>query len=82
MRTHADTLVEVEAAFLDDPVFQRPRLGNLPLEIQVGGIDARAGEIAEHTLQALDRYAAGRQEVFTDRGQQLAHMLYALNSSF
>ncbi|MNH93559.1 hypothetical protein D3C73_461630 [compost metagenome] len=66
LRTHAHTLVEVEAAFLDDAVFQRPGLGNLPLEIQVGGIDARAGQVAEHTLQAFDRYAAGRQEVFTD----------------
>ncbi|MCY1172344.1 hypothetical protein D9M73_124770 [compost metagenome] len=66
LRAHTDTLVEVEAAFLDDAVFQRPGLGNLPLEIQVGGIDARPGQVAEHTLQAFDRYATGCQEVFTD----------------
>ncbi|MNV02953.1 hypothetical protein D3C71_931940 [compost metagenome] len=66
LRAHAHTLVKVEAAFLDDAVFQRPGLGDLPLEIQVRGIDARAGQVAEHTLQAFDRYAAGRQEVFTD----------------
>src|SRR5471032_1297726 len=60
LRPHADALVEVEAAFLDDAVFQRPGLGNLALEIQIGSIDARAGQIAEHTLQALDGHAAGR----------------------
>lgn len=66
LRTHANTLVKVEAAFLDDAVFQRPGLGDLPLEIQVGSIDARPGQIAEHALQALDRDATGRQQVFTD----------------
>jgi len=60
LRPHADALVEVEAAFLDDAVFQRPGLGNLALKIQIGSIDARAGQIAEHTLQALDGHAAGR----------------------
>ncbi|MNC11682.1 hypothetical protein D3C75_593850 [compost metagenome] len=66
LRTHTDTLVKVEAAFLDDAVFQRPGLGDLPLEIQVGRIDARPGQVAEHALQALDRDATGRQQVFTD----------------
>jgi len=66
LRAHADTLVEVETAFLDDPVFQSPRLGNLPLEIQVGRVDARPGQIAQHGLQAFDGHATGCQEVFAD----------------
>jgi len=65
---HAHALVEVEAAFLDDAVFQRPRLGNLPLEIQVGSVDARPREFAQHRLQAVQGQAAGGQQVFADGG--------------
>jgi len=61
-------LVEVETAFLDDAVFQRPGLGNLTLEIQVGRVDARAGQLAQHRLQAVEREAAGGQQVVADGG--------------
>ncbi len=66
LRTYTNPLIKVETAFLDDAVFQGPGLGNLPLEIQVGRIDARPGEIAQHGLQAFDGHATGCQEVFTD----------------
>ena len=66
LRANAYALVKVETAFLDDPIFQRPGLGNLPLEIQVSRIDTRPGQIAEHGLQAFDGHATGCQEVITD----------------
>ncbi|MCY1419394.1 hypothetical protein D9M71_349830 [compost metagenome] len=63
---HADALVEVEAAFLDDAVLQHPGLGNLPLEVQVGGIYAGTGEFAEDRRQLLDAEVTGRQQVLAD----------------
>ena len=70
---HADALIEVEAAFLDDAVFQGPGFRDLALEIQIGGVDARAGEFAQHARQLLDTQAAGGQQVFADRQQHIAH---------
>ncbi|MNZ22966.1 hypothetical protein D3C78_400680 [compost metagenome] len=66
--THAHALVKIEAAFFDDAVFQRPGFGNLPLEVQVGGIDAWPGQLAQHRLQAVEGQAARRQQVFADSG--------------
>ncbi len=66
LRAHTDALVKVETAFLDDAVFESPRLGNLALEIQIGRVDARPGQITEHGLQTFDGHATGCQEVFTD----------------
>ncbi|MNN04396.1 hypothetical protein D3C81_1171210 [compost metagenome] len=63
---HADALVEVEAAFLDDAVLEHPRLGHLALEVQVGGIDAGPGQLAEQRRQALQAEAAGGQQLLAD----------------
>ncbi|MND48883.1 hypothetical protein D3C80_398150 [compost metagenome] len=66
LRPYADALVKIETAFLDDAVLQHPGLGNLPLEIQVGGIYAGTGEFAEDCRQLLDVEVAGRQQVLAD----------------
>ena len=64
---HADTLIEVEAAFLDDAVFQHPGFRDLTMEIQIGGIDTRPRQLTQHRGQTLDRQAARTQQVLTDR---------------
>ncbi|MNC30326.1 hypothetical protein D3C75_786080 [compost metagenome] len=66
LRAHADALVEVEAAFLDDAVLEHPRLGHLALEIQIGGVDAGAGQLVEQHRQALQAEAAGGQQLGAD----------------
>ena len=64
---HADTLVEMEAAFLDDAVLENPGLGHQRLEVQVGGIDARPRQLAQQARQVFDAQAARRQQTLTDR---------------
>jgi len=61
-------LVEVEAALFDDAVLQRPGLRDLALEIQVGGIDAGACQLAQHSLQAVQGQSAWGQELIADGG--------------
>ncbi|MNO62091.1 hypothetical protein D3C76_527620 [compost metagenome] len=68
LRPYADALVKIETAFLDDAVLQRPGLGNLPLEVQVGRIDAWACQLTQHRLQVFDLQATGCQQVFADTG--------------
>ncbi|MCY1405033.1 hypothetical protein D9M71_202600 [compost metagenome] len=74
LRAHADTLVHVEAAFLDDAVLEHPGLGHLALEVQVRGIDARAAQLMQQRRQLLDIQPAGDQQVLADGRQQLAHI--------
>ncbi|MCY1352550.1 hypothetical protein D9M69_388560 [compost metagenome] len=66
LRAHPDALVEVEAAVLDDAVLQHPGLRDVALEIQVGGIDARPGQLAEQCRQGLDGQVAGGQQLLAD----------------
>src|SRR5262249_43444535 len=48
---HADALLDVEAARLDDALFQAPALEARVLEVEVGEIDAVRAEDAEHALE-------------------------------
>ncbi|MNM94973.1 hypothetical protein D3C81_1073960 [compost metagenome] len=66
LRAHADALVHVEAAFLDDAVLEHPRLGNSTLEVQVGGIDTRAAQLLQQRRQLLDIQPAWGQQVLAD----------------
>ena len=70
---HANALVEVEAAFLDDAVLQHPGLGDLALEVQIGGVDAGAGQFAEDRRQLLDGQVAGAQQMTADAAEDIAH---------
>ncbi|MCY1414962.1 hypothetical protein D9M71_304280 [compost metagenome] len=67
LRTHADTLVHVETAFLDDAVLKHPRLGDSTLEVQVCGIDTRAAQLLQQRRQLLDIQPARGQQVLADR---------------
>ncbi|MNQ20466.1 hypothetical protein D3C85_335550 [compost metagenome] len=64
--THADALIEVETALLDDAVLQHPGLGHLALEIQIGRIDTGTGQLAQHPGQMVEGQAARAQQVLTD----------------
>ena len=46
LSAYAHALIEIEAAFFDDAVFQCPGLGNLALEIQVCRVDTWPGQVA------------------------------------
>jgi len=50
-RSHADTLVDIEAAFLDDAVFQSPGFEARCLEVHVRQIQAPIHELPEGGLQ-------------------------------
>ena len=67
LRAYAHALIEVEAAFLDDAVFQHPGFRHLTMEIQIGGIDTRPRQLAQHRRQTLDRQATRAQQVLTYR---------------
>ena len=51
-RAHADALLDVEAAALDDAFLERKRLAAGVLEIQVGVIGAVLEDCRQHLLQA------------------------------
>ena len=67
LRAYAHALIEVEAAFLDDAVFQHPGFRHLTMEVQIGGIDTRPRQLAQHRRQTLDRQATRAQQVLTYR---------------
>ena len=50
-RAHADALLDVEAAGLDDALLQAPALVARVLEVEVGVVDLARGERAEHALE-------------------------------
>ncbi len=62
-RAHAHTLLDVEAARLDDALFQAPGLGALVLEVEVGEVDVVAHQLAEGLLELRLAQAVGRQQV-------------------
>ena len=59
---HADALVDVEAARLDDALVEAPRLGTRILEIEVGIIDLMRQDLAEGARQVALGQREGRQQ--------------------
>jgi hypothetical protein len=59
---HADALLDVEAARLDDAFFQAPGLGTRVLEIQVGVIDVVPEQLAEDALELVRRQSVRAQQ--------------------
>ena len=73
MRTHADALIEIEAALLDDPVLQHPGLGYLALEIQISRVDARPGDLTQHRAEAIQSQVTWGEQVLADGLQHRIH---------
>ncbi|MNZ64434.1 hypothetical protein D3C78_826020 [compost metagenome] len=48
LSTYAYPLIKVETAFFDNAVFKCPGFRYLPLEVQVGGINAGPGQLTQH----------------------------------
>jgi hypothetical protein len=61
-RAHAHALLDVEAARLDDPLFQAPALGARVLEVQVRVVDAVRAERAEHALELAGLELVGLEQ--------------------
>ena len=72
---HADALVDVEAAGLDDALLQAPGLGARVLEIEVGVIDAVAEHLAEHAGELPGRQVVRRQQVLLGGAKKTAGVL-------
>ena len=72
---HADALVDVEAARLDDAFIEAPRLGARILEIEVGVIDLVRQDLAEGARQvALAQRERGEEKRFgLGQGAVLVH---------
>ncbi len=64
---HADALLQMEAALLDDAILEHPGLGNLILKVQVRRIHAGPGEFTEQAWQVIDTQAARCQQSLGDR---------------
>ena len=69
-RPHAHALLDRVAAVLDDALLQRPRLAARMLEIQIGGVDPRPHQLAEHALEVAGGDAAGGQQLAFGEGDQ------------
>src|SRR5204862_6780564 len=75
---HADALLDVEAAGLDDPFLEAPALGARVLEIKVGVIDAARGERAEDALELARGELEGGEERLGRGFQNQCILLLAL----
>src|SRR5204862_6051745 len=61
-RAHADALLDVEAARLDDAFRERPALVARVLEVEVGVIDLAADHRAEHALELAGLEVVGGEQ--------------------
>src|SRR5207244_10176408 len=59
---HADALLDIEAAGLDDAFLEAPALGARVLEVEVGVIDLARGERAEDALELARLQVEGREQ--------------------
>ena len=73
---HADPLIDIETAVLDDTVFQHPGLTDLVLEIQVRRIHPRGRhQLPQHAGEAVGAQFGGQQQATFDLAQQIAHIV-------
>jgi hypothetical protein len=72
---HADALVDVETAGLDDAVFQAPGLGLAVLEIKVAEIDLPGHQPADHPIEIVRLQLRRGQKLFRC---QLQHVVKSL----
>jgi hypothetical protein len=82
---HTDTLLDVEAARLDDAFLQAPGLGAVILEIKVGVVELVAVELAEDLVEILEVQVVGLEQQLAGKlegigGGILAHGLSGMNS--
>lgn len=72
--THANALIDIEAAILDDAVLQHPGLTDLMLKIQVGSVDAwRGDDLTEHLGNGIWREFRWHQQTMFNLGEQVTH---------
>jgi hypothetical protein len=72
---HADPLVDIEAARLDDALVEAPRFGTRILEVEVGVIDLVRQDLAESARKvALGQRKRGKQQGFgLGQGAEVSH---------
>src|SRR5450759_5034896 len=67
-RAHADALVDIEAAGLDDAFLEAPTFAAVVLEVEVGVIDLVHQDLAEHLLQCIVvERVGGEQDIVRGR---------------
>jgi len=71
--THADTLIDVVAARLDDALLQAPGLGTRVLEVEVGVVDAVAEQVAEDDRKLLRRQIIGIEQALLGGTVAISH---------
>ncbi len=74
-RAHADALLDRMVAFLDDAVFEHPRLAARVLEIQIGRVDGRTDQLREHAIQVAAARPPGLSRRCSARASKVMKVL-------
>ena len=69
-RAHADALLDRMIAFLDDAVLEHPGLAARMLEVEIGGVDGRPDELAEHAVEVGRGEATRNEQALFGEGEQ------------